>query len=361
MDAANAALADAVARREEIARLLIEARAAVEADREDNEGIRGRPTVPRRNKTARLKGAVSRLENGLLPGEHQQVDALPAGALAASARANAQHHAQAEPLPSGRPRAPSQLNGSSDAARTAAGNGGSDSSSGNDHDAPDADTGDDDDDSEDPNFKQYYHVSADQKAFNEESGHAYLKGEVDRKVTRIVPPKVLPSGCNPELVGVGAFNMHAPHLEMGLPLPPCPRCGWKSVDSRRVSTNGVCPARRVYASETDEWVGGLHMQCGICRAQKQKLKDTRDEIVDDDESTEEEREEAEAAVKAMTYCYRSYNPPEKYNKSGSTDDAAALQEATDEHTAEKVRLDAESNAAKAAKAAAAATKRQRLS
>ena len=147
-----------------------------------------------------------------------------------------------------------------------------------------------------------------QRAFNEKSARAYLNNDVDRKVTRMEPPKLLPSGCQPENIGLGALHMHAPHLELGFPMPPCPRCGWKSVDKNKVSSNGLCPARRVYAPEKDEWVGGLTMRCGLCYDAKQKAKSRRDIVKEDEYSTEEEIAAAEATVKAATYYYRSYNP-----------------------------------------------------
>ena len=77
--------------------------AAVEADKQATAGIKGRPQKQRENKTNRLKAAVTRLENGQLPGECQQVQAAPAGSVAASARAHAQHHAQPAAVPAGRP------------------------------------------------------------------------------------------------------------------------------------------------------------------------------------------------------------------------------------------------------------------
>jgi hypothetical protein len=48
--------------------------------------------------------------------------------------------------------------------------------------------------------------------------------------------------------------MHAPHLYLGLPKPPCPKCGWESVDKGCISLNGWCEARRVYDDGIDEWV-----------------------------------------------------------------------------------------------------------
>ena len=248
---------------------------------------------------AQLKAAVSRLENGFLPGEHRQAQQVPAGTLAASARANAQHHADAEPLQFGRPaRAPAARQPSSGRHNTEEEDGGGEDDGGDGGD-------DDDDDHEDAELVQFYRVSKEQREFNTRSAQAYRKGDVDRKVTRIVPPKILPSACQPELVGLGAMHMHAPHLELGLPLPPCPRCGWKSVDGGRVTSRGLCPARRIYAAEVDEWLGGFRLFCGICFDKKEELKAELNIL---DEEYDEEYAEAEAAVKAATYIYRSYNP-----------------------------------------------------
>ena len=102
----------------------------------------------------------------------------------------------------------------------------------------------------------------------------------------MVPPKVLPNACQPEHIGLGAFHMHAPHLEMGLPLPPCPRCGWKSVDKQKVISRGLCPARRVYAPEVDEWLGGFSLRCGFCYDKQQSLKSRLDELDEDDDAEE---------------------------------------------------------------------------
>ena len=103
MEANEKALDAALAKRAKVDELLFEARAAVDADADKWKGVRGAPTVQRRNRTAALKAAVVRLEAGLLPGEHREIQAAPAGSLAASARASAQHHAEAAPVPSGRP------------------------------------------------------------------------------------------------------------------------------------------------------------------------------------------------------------------------------------------------------------------
>ena len=293
----------ATAHRAEVEAQLVIARAAPAADKEAHKGILGAPTKARKLKTARLSTDVKRLEDGFLPGEYPAIQPVAPGSLAASARSNAQHHAQPQPLPSG---------GAQSGRRTWPGDG--------DDDDDDDDSGasgvvgagaalDDDDDDEDADFQQFYRVSPHQKAFNVQKARQYIKGQISRKVRRIEPPKLLPkNGCQPEHIGLGAFHMHAPHLEMGLPLPPCPRCGWKSVDQKRVSTNGICPARRVYASEIDEWVGGHHLQCGLYYDMRQERLERVESLAADDFSTPAEMVEALASVKAAKYCYRSYNP-----------------------------------------------------
>ena len=296
MEAVLEELDEAVARREKVAELLISARAAVEADRVKWLGKLGAPTVERRRTTAALKAACARLEIGLLPGEHQPAQARPAGFLAASARQNAQHHADAETVPPGR------LARDAAAARDRNGD-----QLGVDVDDVDpGDSGDplgrgrtavdDDDDEEDADFAHFYRVSSNQREFNSLTAKAYRKGEIDRKVTRVVPPQLLPNACQPEHIGLGIFHMHAPQLEMGLPLPPCPRCGWKSVDKQRVSLNGLCPARRVYAAEVDEWLGGYSLCCGICHDKKEELKSKLEHLDEDEDAEEYEAARARGAV-----------------------------------------------------------------
>ena len=90
----------------------------------------------------------------------QQIQAAPAGSVAASARAHTQHHAQPEAVPAGRPAG--RLAGRP--AGPADGGGGGDTGDGvPDDGAGDAD--DDDDDEEDAGFRQYYAVSRHQRAF----------------------------------------------------------------------------------------------------------------------------------------------------------------------------------------------------
>ena len=159
MDDAQKALDAALARRTKIEELLVVARAAVEEDRRNNLGILGAPKKARKNKTAGLSAAVVRLESGLLPGEHREVQAKPPGFLAASARANAQHHAQAEQVPPGR------------RPREAAASG-SRIDDDDDEPADAAGAEDDDDDHEDAEFAHFYRVSSNQRDFNRSSAKA---------------------------------------------------------------------------------------------------------------------------------------------------------------------------------------------
>jgi hypothetical protein len=62
------------------------------------------------------------------------------------------------------------------------------------------------------------------------------------ELLRSQPPDVLKKGCDRKLIGVGPCHVHAPHLYLGLPKPPCPKCGWASVDKGAVVTNGWCDA-----------------------------------------------------------------------------------------------------------------------
>ena len=130
--------------------------------------------------------------------------------LVTSAAKHPQHHAAAGAVPAGR---------RSDAKRS--------------RDADDDDddeTGGDDDDGESTEFRQYYHVSPAQQAFNEEVAHGYTHNELLRSEITVYPDNLLASGCKQELVGLGPVHVCAPQLHMGLPLTPCPRHGWAAVD-----------------------------------------------------------------------------------------------------------------------------------
>jgi len=124
---------------------------------------------------------------------------------------------------------------------------------------------------------------------------------------------VLKKGCDRKLIGVGPCHVHAPHLYLGLPKPPCPKCGWASVDKGAVVTNGWCDARRVYADGIDEWVIGQKLMCMLCKREHDKAQEELNELIELDEELDEEMDKnedvatARAAVKAASYVYRSYN------------------------------------------------------
>ncbi len=77
---------------------------------------------------------------------------------------------------------------------------------------------------------------------------------------------MLKSRCDPELIGVGPCHVHHPRGILGLPLPPCPTHGWKSVDEQHIITNGCTSGRRVYSGDgIDEWVIGQSLICKLCQ------------------------------------------------------------------------------------------------
>ena len=195
MDEAAKELTRQLARRQMIAELLWCPRAprSKPTRRPTKASLAGRPKLPRMNKTNRLLAAVSALENDRLPGEFQQVQAAPARSVAASARAHAQHHAQPAAVPAGRPA------GLQQAAQQAAQQPGPPGGGG------DGDTGDGDADDEEELRRASGSTTpgrptmrpSNQRAFNKKSARAYLNNDVDRKVTRMEPPELLPSGCQP--------------------------------------------------------------------------------------------------------------------------------------------------------------------
>jgi hypothetical protein len=84
----------------------------------------------------------------------------------------------------------------------------------------------------------------------------FKSGAANRGSAIFRPKDVLKAGCVRNLIGVGPCHVHAPHLYLGLPMPPCPKHGWFSVDKGCIVTNGWCDARRVYDDGVDEWVVG---------------------------------------------------------------------------------------------------------
>ena len=94
-----------------------------------------------------------------------------------------------------------------------------------------------------------------QKKFNEQSWKTFKeKLDANEQVDRpyFDPPDVSRMRCNPDFIGVGRLHVHAPHVYLDLPLPPCPYgCGWTAVDENKVTTNGPTPARRVFGGAVD--------------------------------------------------------------------------------------------------------------
>ena len=246
-----------------------------------------------------LEGNLKDARDGFLPGERLAAARASAASVQESARQNAAHHARSEPPPSGRPAINTAGSGG------AAGGSGAAASRAPGDDAPDHDDGEEDDALRNAN---YYTVSAQQRAFNEEKMRDFVKTAANLSHSYFDPPDVSKSGCNPAYIGVGRVHVHAPHLFLGFAKPPCPTCGWKSVDQDTIKTKGVCPARRVYAAEMDEWVAGQLMLCTVCKQGSDRLKGEWEELREsyqDDKASEVT--EAKAAWKARTYTYRSYN------------------------------------------------------
>ena len=165
---------------------------------------------------------------------------------------------------------------------------------------------DGDDDTEDANFHHFYRVSETQKAFNESVAYEYQHGELDRRIIQVQPYQLVGGGCQPELIGLGPVHVWAPHLHMGLPLPPCPKHGWASYDQGKLRTRGCCPARR--CSElggADSWLLGVCITCDFCMDEKREAQDRLAELEEDgDLEGTEELAEARAEVAAATYSYR---------------------------------------------------------
>ena len=302
MDAASSELAEAGRRQAEISRLINECEQKLadlhhKHSREGGGRGSGRWKKADQNSKDALEGNLKLLRNGVLPNERRATERASAASVQEGAQANAEHHAARQPAPSGRP----STKGSS----SAAGGSGATADRASDDDVPDHDDGEESDALRKAN---YYAVSAQQKAFNEEKTRHFIKTAANQLHAYIEPPDVSKSGCNPAYIGVGKLHVHAPHLYLGFAKPPCPTCGWKSVANDTVKSWGICPARRVYATETDEWVAGQLMLCTVCKQGSDRLKREWKELQDyyeDDEFSEVK--EAEAAWKAKTYTYRSYN------------------------------------------------------
>ena len=296
LDAARAALEAAGARQQEIDKLIAKHQAVLDelAAERANKG-RGRPNCAHHAKKAAHEGKLARLQRGLLPHESGPQSSAPQSgeALRASASQHPQHHAAAGTAPSGRSRASGNGRGSN-----ADGSGGSDSG-GIDVVA------DGDDDEEDANFRHFYRVSEMQKEFNESVAYEYQHGELDRRIICVQPYQLVGGGCQAEHIGLGPVHLVVPHLHMGLPLPPCPKHGWPSVDQGKLRTRGWCPARRCCEPTVDSWIAGVCITCDLCEDEKRKAQERLAKLEEDgDLEGTEELAEARAEVAAATYSYR---------------------------------------------------------
>ena len=307
MDDAIAALSAAGAREADIAQQLTEARAKLKARKDARKGTgSGKLKGKEQRKDDALNALISRLERGILPGESAATTTAAPAELAASAQRHAQHHAAPATAPTGRPA------NASGAARAGPSGSAAAASSGATGDGDDDDDGDDDaaDGKQLAEFgSQYYTVPPAQKVFNLAKTQDFFndrKGKIESPIYH--PPNVLKSGCDPATIGLGALHVHAPKLYMGLLHPPCPHCkSWASVDARKVSVKGTCPARRVYADDRDEWLVGQKMICGVCREMRSKLTAELEGMEEDDDMPPSMVEEKRRERDAKHYSYRSYN------------------------------------------------------
>ena len=265
---ARAALDAAGERQRKIDSLIAEKQKVLDAlaEQRANKG-RGRPNAQHASRKAAAEASIARLQRGLLPGESEPVrlGAMSNDQLRTSAAQHPQHHAAAGTAPAGR------------SAGSGASAGGLNDSGGADDDGGEGGA-DGDDDEEDASFHQFYAVSSNQKAFNITVAKEYMKKGSDHKVVRIEPDNLLASGCKKACVGLGAVHICAPHLHLGLPLPPCPKHGWASVDRKKLRTRGFCPARRVYAPTVDEWLVGVVICCEMCKDEKREAEERLAEL-----------------------------------------------------------------------------------
>ena len=192
----------------------------------------------------KLTDDLKNARDGYLPDEKRPVSANNTirPATLVQVHANAQHHADTVPVPKG---------------------------PGKNVDINDNDNENDDNDHPgdeiDLQFAKdnYYSCSPAQNFFNSSVKDAFFtQGKTGQVVYH--PKGVLIGRCQPGDISVTQAHVHAPHKSLCLALPPCPVCGWDSVDTNMVTTNGTADARRVYGLEEDWWVIGQRMLCKIC-------------------------------------------------------------------------------------------------
>jgi hypothetical protein len=84
----------------------------------------------------------------------------------------------------------------------------------------------------------YYTCPLQQKEFNARCKKSFF-GDGNTKSPVFYPNNLLGGRCQPKDIGVSQVHIFAPHLHLGLPFPPCPSCGWRSVDDKMVTTKGA--------------------------------------------------------------------------------------------------------------------------
>ena len=218
LDAAQAELAEAGARQADINRRIAEQQKRLDdLEAQRKKKGRGRPLGTHASQRKDAESKIARLQRNILPSESAPYVPRTAIELVGSAAQHPQHHAAASGVPVGRPSSDPKGQRVED-----------------DADDDDEDLGDDDDGEESAEFKQYYRVSPAQQAFNGDVAHGYLKHQLQRSEIIVHPDNLIASGCRHELIGLGPVHICAPQMHMGLPMTPCPRHGWASVDGGHV-------------------------------------------------------------------------------------------------------------------------------
>ena len=178
-------LAKSALRQAEIKRQIAEAELKLKNRELARKGKRGRMTVNEQAIENKLNALLVRLRRGYLPGEVMSTPSAPPAEVFASAQQNVQHHAAGGAAPAGRP-AP-KAGGSADGADDDGGGAG----------------GDEDDGEEDAAFRNYYRVTAEQRAFNVECKNQFKRSGANLGSAIFRPPDVLKKGCDRKLIGVG--------------------------------------------------------------------------------------------------------------------------------------------------------------
>ena len=232
----------------------------------------GRLSGAEQKKDDDLNAVLVNLRLGYLPGERVPTARAPTAQVFQSARQHSTHHAGRLSVPAGRPR--------NDGGRADRGGTNGDGADDGDGDAGAEDDAPDDGVA-DPAFMHFYRVTSNQKAFNKWAAAQFVRNGANLSSATFRPKDVIKSGCDRKLIGVGACHIHAPNRYLGLPLPPCPKHGWPSVDQNHVKPNGFCPARRVYGEGVDEWVVGNLELCGLCKQEHDQLENELKELKQD--------------------------------------------------------------------------------